>query len=214
MARPRTPLLSRELIRDVTLRLVDEHGLDAVSMRRIAAELGVRAPSLYSHYATKEELLDDIADASVNRSTSAGSPRTTGRKRSDAGLAPTATRSPRTRIWCLPRLESRHPARLPPASDAIHGGLTRAGWPPRFATMIGARSSTSSSVPRSPRSRADSTITSTPTTSGIRICRRRIGFASTPPRSMPRASTSFSSPSCGNSGDDTRCFLSPNAPIS
>ena len=63
MARPRTPLLSRELIRDVTLRLVDEHGLDAVSMRRIAAELGVRAPSLYSHYATKEELLDDNADA-------------------------------------------------------------------------------------------------------------------------------------------------------
>src|SRR5690606_5023487 len=24
------------------------------------------------------------------------------------------------------------------AADAIHGGLTRAGWPPRFATMIGA----------------------------------------------------------------------------
>ena len=62
MARPRTPLLSRPLIRETALRLVDEHGLDELSMRKIAAELGVRAPSLYSHYANKDELLDDIAD--------------------------------------------------------------------------------------------------------------------------------------------------------
>lgn len=62
MARPRTPLLSRQLIRDTTLRMIDEHGLGEVSMRRIATELGVRAPSLYTHYATKDALLDDIGN--------------------------------------------------------------------------------------------------------------------------------------------------------
>lgn len=139
MARPRTPLLSRELIRDVTLRLVDEHGLDAVSMRRIATELGVRAPSLYSHYATKEELLDDIADAigeSVDVSGFAGDDwqealRRWARTYRDAlaahpNMVPFLAASPGTRPVSLQ------------ASDAIHGGLTRAGWPPRFATMIGA----------------------------------------------------------------------------
>ena len=62
MARPRTPLLSRQLIRDTTLRMIDEHGLGDVSMRRIATELGVRAPSLYTHYPTKDALLDDIGN--------------------------------------------------------------------------------------------------------------------------------------------------------
>ncbi|MDQ3404422.1 MAG: TetR family transcriptional regulator, partial [Actinomycetota bacterium] len=62
MPRPRTPLLSRDRIRDHALTIVDENGLEGLSMRRLAADLGVRAPSLYSHYRTKDELLQDIAD--------------------------------------------------------------------------------------------------------------------------------------------------------
>jgi AcrR family transcriptional regulator len=44
------------------LALVDSEGLEAVSTRRLAAELGVTGPSLYNHVGTKEELLDDVVD--------------------------------------------------------------------------------------------------------------------------------------------------------
>ncbi|WP_217146263.1 TetR/AcrR family transcriptional regulator, partial [Streptomyces sp. AC627_RSS907] len=49
MARPRKPLLSRERIVTAALALVDAEGLQAVSTRRLAAELGVSGPSLYNH---------------------------------------------------------------------------------------------------------------------------------------------------------------------
>ena len=62
MARPRIPLLSKPIIRDTALKLVDEHGLTDFSMRKLATVLGVQAPSLYSHYADKDELLDDVAN--------------------------------------------------------------------------------------------------------------------------------------------------------
>ncbi|MGN5237566.1 MULTISPECIES: TetR family transcriptional regulator [unclassified Rhodococcus (in: high G+C Gram-positive bacteria)] len=139
MARPRTPILSRELIRDTTLRLVDEHGLDSLSMRKIATELGVRAPSLYSHYANKDELLDDIA------STIAVSVDVSGFASDDwQGALRTWATSYRDALAAHPNMvpflaygPSDRPVALDRA-DAVHGGLTRAGWPPRTATMIGA----------------------------------------------------------------------------
>src|SRR5438309_8181043 len=65
MARPRTPLLSREGIVAAALALVDAEGLDALSTRRLAAELGVSGPSLYNHVATKDELIDAVVDSVV-----------------------------------------------------------------------------------------------------------------------------------------------------
>ncbi|MFD0774465.1 TetR/AcrR family transcriptional regulator, partial [Streptomonospora algeriensis] len=62
MARPRTPMLSVSGIRTAALALVDRHGLEGLSMRRLAQELDVQAASLYSHYRTKEDLLADIAN--------------------------------------------------------------------------------------------------------------------------------------------------------
>ncbi|GAB3987139.1 TetR/AcrR family transcriptional regulator [Actinoallomurus acanthiterrae] len=44
------------------LRLLDAEGLDKLSLRRIAAELDVRAPALYWHFANKRALLDHMAD--------------------------------------------------------------------------------------------------------------------------------------------------------
>ncbi|HEY3504059.1 MAG TPA: TetR/AcrR family transcriptional regulator [Actinocatenispora sp.] len=43
-------------------RLMERDGLDAVTMRRVAAELGVRAASLYRYVRNKDELLDALAD--------------------------------------------------------------------------------------------------------------------------------------------------------
>ena len=42
--------------------LADEGGLEALSMRRLAKELGVEAMSLYNHVANKEEILAGIID--------------------------------------------------------------------------------------------------------------------------------------------------------
>jgi AcrR family transcriptional regulator len=65
MARPRTPLLSRDGIIAAALALVDAEGLEALSTRRLAAELGVSGPSLYNHVATKDELIDAVVDSVV-----------------------------------------------------------------------------------------------------------------------------------------------------
>ena len=50
-------LLSEETILRGALRLVDAEGLDALTMRRLAAELGVATMSLYGHVPTKDDLL-------------------------------------------------------------------------------------------------------------------------------------------------------------
>lgn len=47
------------------LAIADAEGLGAVSMRRLAADLGVTAMALYHHVANKEQLLDLMADASL-----------------------------------------------------------------------------------------------------------------------------------------------------
>ncbi|MGV9413924.1 TetR/AcrR family transcriptional regulator [Nocardia sp. NPDC003693] len=139
MARPRVPLLSRDRIRAAALTLIDRDGLPELSMRRLAAELNVQAASLYGHYPTKDDLLDDIARGIMARvDTSAFA---TGDWRH--GLTSWA-RSYRAAL-------AAHPNFVPylatgpgtreenlRAADAVHGGLVTAGWSPREATLIGA----------------------------------------------------------------------------
>ncbi len=57
--------LSLERIVAAGIALADRDGLDAVSIRRIAQELDARPMSLYTHIASKDELLDLMADAIV-----------------------------------------------------------------------------------------------------------------------------------------------------
>jgi AcrR family transcriptional regulator len=54
--------LSRERVVEAALRIMDEDGLDAVSMRRVGRELGVEAMSLYHHVHDKEDLLMGIRE--------------------------------------------------------------------------------------------------------------------------------------------------------
>jgi len=54
---------SRTEITEVALRVADADGLDAVSMRRVAAELGTGAASLYRYVETRVDLLDLMTDA-------------------------------------------------------------------------------------------------------------------------------------------------------
>lgn len=60
--RGRPARLSRPLILAKALALVDEEGADALTMRRLGAELGVEAMSLYRHVENKRSLLDGIAE--------------------------------------------------------------------------------------------------------------------------------------------------------
>ena len=52
--------LTREKVLDAALAFVDEHGMAALSMRKLAAELGVEAMSLYNHVRNKGDLLDGL----------------------------------------------------------------------------------------------------------------------------------------------------------
>jgi len=54
--------LSRERILEAAVRLADEGGIESLSMRRLARELGVEAMSLYNHVANKSALVDGAVD--------------------------------------------------------------------------------------------------------------------------------------------------------
>jgi AcrR family transcriptional regulator len=57
--------LSRDEIARAALELVDAHGVDALSMRRLATELGVGTMTLYGYFRSKEELTAAIVDAAT-----------------------------------------------------------------------------------------------------------------------------------------------------
>jgi AcrR family transcriptional regulator len=61
---PRIPL-SRERVLRAAVKIADECGIQALTMRRLADEVGAEAMSLYYHVANKEEVLDGIADVVV-----------------------------------------------------------------------------------------------------------------------------------------------------
>ncbi|MEV0686166.1 TetR/AcrR family transcriptional regulator C-terminal domain-containing protein [Nocardia sp. NPDC050378] len=56
------PALSRDQIVAEAIRLLDEEGFDALSMRKLGARLGAGATSLYTHVANKDELLELVVD--------------------------------------------------------------------------------------------------------------------------------------------------------
>jgi AcrR family transcriptional regulator len=66
-ARRRRDPISRDAIVDTAIRLLDAEGLDALSMRRIADELGTGAASLYWHVGSKDGLLDLVFDKLIGQ---------------------------------------------------------------------------------------------------------------------------------------------------
>lgn len=60
--RPRERALTKELIADAALRIVDTDGLDALTMRHVGEVLGTGAASLYAHVSGKEELLELVIE--------------------------------------------------------------------------------------------------------------------------------------------------------
>ena len=139
MARPRQALLTRERIITAAAALIDAEGLEAVSTRRLAAELGVQGPSLYHHFGNKEEILDAVANeiaAQVDVSGFAGNDWRVALYQWGHSYRNALLNHPHI-VPFLAQGPGRRPAALAMA-DAVYGGLVRSGWPPARATHVGA----------------------------------------------------------------------------
>lgn len=60
MGRPATPLLSRDIIGQAALGMIDKEGPDAFSVNRLAANLGVHPSSLYNHVTSKADIIEVV----------------------------------------------------------------------------------------------------------------------------------------------------------
>ncbi|WP_293358819.1 MULTISPECIES: TetR/AcrR family transcriptional regulator C-terminal domain-containing protein [unclassified Microcoleus] len=58
---PQVPL-SRERVLRAAIRMADEGGIESLSMRKLAQDLGVQAMSLYNHVANKDDIINGIVD--------------------------------------------------------------------------------------------------------------------------------------------------------
>jgi AcrR family transcriptional regulator len=129
--RGREPL-SRERVVAGALALVELHGVEALSMRKLAAELGVEAMSLYNHVANKDDVLDAIAEVVF---ADIALPPPTADWRVDARALAHAFRAaalahPRTASLSLAR-QLGYPA--VPVTEAALDVLARAGFDPEQA---------------------------------------------------------------------------------
>ncbi len=110
--------------------LVDGHGLGALTMRRLGAELGVEAMSLYKHVAGKDEILDGIVElvvAEIEIPAGGADWKEAMRRR-----AVSAREVFRRHSWAIGLFETRQ-QRMGPATlrylDTILGNLRSAGFP-------------------------------------------------------------------------------------
>ena len=54
--------LNREVVLEAAVRLADREGVEALTVRRLADDLGVHPTSLYNHVASKEAILDGVVE--------------------------------------------------------------------------------------------------------------------------------------------------------
>lgn len=139
MARPAETLrgrrapLSRERVLRTALRLVDEGGLVALSMRKLAHELGVEVMSLYYHVKNKDEILAGILELV----TSEVEPPSAGRDPMRAIRASAVARRDMLRRHPWVHDVTKSPERVTPAQmvymEALLRTLREAGLSPRMA---------------------------------------------------------------------------------
>ena len=69
MGRPPRPLLSRDSIARTALDLLDRDGQEGLTMRNLARERKVQAPSLYHHVTGQDEIIDlvhELVDSEID----------------------------------------------------------------------------------------------------------------------------------------------------
>src|SRR5690554_7789726 len=60
-------MTTKELILHTALRLFSKRGYDGVSMRELAAEVGIKASSIYNHFSSKEDIFNSLLTEMQNR---------------------------------------------------------------------------------------------------------------------------------------------------
>ncbi len=114
-ASPRPPL-TRDRVVDAALSLADREGIAALTMRRLAADLGVEAMTLYHHVGSKDALLDRLLERVV------------------AGFVPPPMEGPewqddlRTALTGAHAALDRHPWACPFLMDPQRLGASRLDW--------------------------------------------------------------------------------------
>ena len=61
------PKIQRERVIQTALTLLDQEGLEGLTMRKLALALQIQAPSLYWHFENKQALIDGMADALLDQ---------------------------------------------------------------------------------------------------------------------------------------------------
>jgi AcrR family transcriptional regulator len=124
---PRAPL-SRERVLRAALALADQGGVESLTMRKLAKQLGVEAMSLYNHVANKDDILDGIVEivfSEIELPQGGADWKTAMRQRA------TSTRDALSRHrWAVGLMESRMtpgPANVR-LHDAVLGCLRQAGF--------------------------------------------------------------------------------------
>lgn len=115
------PKLTRPLIVETALRLLDTVGLDELSTRRLALEFGVKSPALYWHFDSKQSLLGAMGDEIILRSRMGSSP-------TDETWQAWVLRSSRGyRAELLRHRRTRHQSdhNLDPLCDGVRPGIRR-----------------------------------------------------------------------------------------
>ena len=74
-------------IRDASVALIARHGFEAVTMRQLAAEVGVQAAALYRYFPTKEDLLFTLMHDHMTGLTASWQDARPGQTSAEAGLA-------------------------------------------------------------------------------------------------------------------------------
>ena len=76
--------LSKARVVDAAARIADAEGLEAVTVARVASELGIKAPSLYNHVAGRDDLISALGVRALQALTEALTQASVGRSRDDA----------------------------------------------------------------------------------------------------------------------------------
>jgi AcrR family transcriptional regulator len=122
----REPVTRERAIR-VAIALADAGGIEALSMRKLAAELGIEAMSLYYHVTSKDDILDGMLDVAYSQFST---PRAGDAWRTAMHARAESTRSVLARHpWAITIKARRSPG---PATlghlDSVIGCLTAAGF--------------------------------------------------------------------------------------
>jgi TetR/AcrR family tetracycline transcriptional repressor len=98
-ATARTQQVSQELVVETALRLIEENDITALTMRRLAAELGTAVTAIYWHVGNRDALLDLLVDRLL---VDMGKVRISGR--TPRARITSLARQWRSRLWARPHL--------------------------------------------------------------------------------------------------------------